>query len=159
MVNIRLAAADDISDIMKWNLEGEAFLKQWSNYEYPLTKQQILNRIRSEEYVMFSIEADEVSVGTIQLLKIDEEHHSARLGCFLIAPDCRGKGIGEEALMLVMDTIFHSRNITTFELGVFDYNKSAIRCYEKCGFVKEGQSIHPFGWTRYHMKTKKWRTI
>lgn len=33
---------------------------------------------------------------------------------------------------------FEQMRLHRVELVVLDYNKRAIRCYEKCGFVREG---------------------
>jgi RimJ/RimL family protein N-acetyltransferase len=33
---------------------------------------------------------------------------------------------------------FEALELHRISLGVYDFNTSAIRCYEKCGFVREG---------------------
>ncbi len=34
--------------------------------------------------------------------------------------------------------IFNEMNINKIKLHVYSFNERAIRCYEKCGFIKEG---------------------
>ncbi len=152
MVNIRLANNYDIENFLEWNEEGDDFLCQWSNYHYPLTKNQIEYRIGSDQFYVFSIESDDTLVGTIQLFKFDNEEKSAKVGCFLIDPNYRNKGIGKEAICLVTKYAFEELKLCKLQLAVFDFNKSAIKCYEKCGFIKCGQYIHQKGWIGYNME-------
>lgn len=50
----------------------------------------------------------------------------------------RGKGIGNEALNLLLDFGFNELNLYKLQLNVLSYNDAAIKLYENCGFVKEG---------------------
>ena len=49
-----------------------------------------------------------------------------------------GLGIGTEVTKLVLDYAFNILKYHKVYLRVLEYNKRAIRCYEKCGFVIEG---------------------
>lgn len=49
-----------------------------------------------------------------------------------------GKGIGYEAMRLMIDFGFNELNLYRIQLNVISYNEPAIRLYEKLGFVKEG---------------------
>ena len=100
---------------------------------------------------MFSIENEGMLAGTIQIFKIDKENRTARVGCYLINPLIRGKGIGTKALELLTDYAFEKMDLDILELGVFDYNIGAIKCYQKAGFIKIGEFQHPMGWTGYSM--------
>lgn len=44
------------------------------------------------------------------------------------------KGIGTKVTETVIDFAFNDLNLNELELMVLEYNKRAIRCYEKCGF-------------------------
>jgi RimJ/RimL family protein N-acetyltransferase len=50
-----------------------------------------------------------------------------------------GKGIGTEALRLLVDFGFRELGLNRIQLEVFAYNARAIRAYEKAGFVIEGR--------------------
>lgn len=151
MINLRLTQNSDIKEMISWNTEKEEFLKQWSNYKYPLTEYQIMERIESDDYVVFSVDLDNEIVGTIQLFKINYINKSARVGCFLINPKHQGKGIGTKSLTLVIKYAFENMDMEYLELGVFDFNLSAIKCYEKCNFKKISEYLHPMGWKGYNM--------
>lgn len=151
MVTLRNMKPDEIKTILSWNETSEAFLKQWSNFTYPLTEEQFLERINSKDYHVFSIDSDDKLVGTIQIFNLDKEHRTARVGCYLIHPQIRGNGIGRKALEIITDYAFNYMNLDQLTLGVFDYNTGAIKCYQNAGYVKIGEYQHPMGWTGYHM--------
>ncbi len=44
------------------------------------------------------------------------------------------KGIGTKVTKAIIDFAFNELNLNELELMVLEYNKRAIRCYEKCGF-------------------------
>ena len=45
-----------------------------------------------------------------------------------------GKGYGSEALMTLLRFCFDELRASTMLLNVFEFNRRAVRCYEKCGF-------------------------
>ncbi|RPJ99073.1 GNAT family N-acetyltransferase [Priestia endophytica] len=46
--------------------------------------------------------------------------------------------MGTEITQLVLDYAFKELRLHRVDLRVLQYNKRAIRCYEKCGFIQEG---------------------
>lgn len=49
-----------------------------------------------------------------------------------------GYGIGTEITKLVLNYAFEILGYHKVYLRVLEYNKRAIKCYENCGFIKEG---------------------
>ncbi len=49
-----------------------------------------------------------------------------------------GKGLGKEALSLLLDFGFNELNFYRIQLNVIAYNEGAIKLYENAGFQKEG---------------------
>ena len=49
-----------------------------------------------------------------------------------------GKGVGREALDLLLDFGFNELNFHRIQLNVISYNEGAIKSYEKKGFTREG---------------------
>lgn len=41
-------------------------------------------------------------------------------------------------MALLTSFCFREMNLHKVKVSVFDFNAAAIRCYEKCGFVREG---------------------
>ncbi|MBB6624152.1 GNAT family N-acetyltransferase [Clostridium gasigenes] len=50
----------------------------------------------------------------------------------------RGKGIGKKVIKLVLKYAFEELKYHKVYLRVLDINVIAIKCYESCGFKKEG---------------------
>lgn len=50
----------------------------------------------------------------------------------------KGRGIGHEAIQLLLDFGFNELNFYRIQLNVIAYNEKAIRAYEKSGFKREG---------------------
>ncbi len=63
-----------------------------------------------------------------------------RLGRVLIAPEARGRGLGEALLTLAIDRAFGELALPSLDLGVYTHNTRAIRLYEKLGF-RRGQVL------------------
>ena len=49
-----------------------------------------------------------------------------------------GKGYGTDAVSLLCKLGFEEMNLHKIKVEVMAFNLAAIRCYEKCGFIKEG---------------------
>ena len=49
------------------------------------------------------------------------------------------KGHGTDAIRILIRFIFEQMNINKIKLNVYEFNERAVRCYEKCGFKKEGR--------------------
>lgn len=77
-------------------------------------------------------------LGVIQLVDMHPIHRSAELIIRIGSDTDRGRGLGVEALKLMIDFAFRDRNLQRVSLKVFANNARAIRAYEKAGFVQEG---------------------
>jgi RimJ/RimL family protein N-acetyltransferase len=77
-------------------------------------------------------------VGTCQLLAIDRRHRSAELQIRIGEADARGRGLGTEAVSLLVRHAFADLDLRRVALHVLATNRAAIATYEKSGFVREG---------------------
>lgn len=71
-------------------------------------------------------------------LTVNQEDNRARYAVGLFDPSVWGKGMGTNVTALVLRYAFEELCLHRVDLRVLDYNKRAIACYEKCGFVREG---------------------
>jgi RimJ/RimL family protein N-acetyltransferase len=78
-------------------------------------------------------------VGIISLVNIDNKNRSAECIIDIGAKEMWGKGIGTEALTLILDFAFNELNFHRISLQVFSFNERAIKLYEKMGFTNEGR--------------------
>ncbi|MCM1991886.1 GNAT family N-acetyltransferase [Oceanirhabdus seepicola] len=83
-------------------------------------------------------------IGQIDLIEVDWRSRFAVLGIVIGTKGNRGKGYGSEAIKVMQHIVFNVLNLNRLELEVHDYNKRAIRCYEKCGFKEEGRLKEKF---------------
>lgn len=99
---------------------------------------------RAEDVEIFGIrllEGDEL-IGSCQLKDIDRAGGVAELQIRIGAQGERGRGLGTEAVGLLLDHAFDDLGLRRVGLEVFPGNERAIRSYEKAGFRREGVRRH-----------------
>ncbi|MBG9795654.1 aminoglycoside adenylyltransferase [Paenibacillus dendritiformis] len=148
MITLQYFAPSDFQQLISWSGD-EAFLLQWAGpeFKYPLTEDQLLEYIkgandveRSNRLIYKAVETEtNQTVGHISIGRIERYNRSARIGKVLIGnKSSRGKGYGTQIMQQALRIGFEDLHLHRISLGVFDFNESARRCYEKLGFVQEG---------------------
>ncbi len=147
MIELHYFDRSHIPTLMSW-IDTPEFLLQWAGptFRFPLTEQQIEKYIENANkdtstLFVYSVVFKETGdvIGHIALSNIDREQKSARVGKVIIGDSrFRGKGIGYLMIREVLKIAFEKLNLHRVSLGVFDFNTSAIACYEKAGFKREG---------------------
>ena len=93
----------------------------------------------SEAFIYKAIEQDtQKVVGHISLGGVSKKNRSARISRVLIDPESQGKGYCKQMVQAVLKIGFEELKLHRICLGVYDFNKAAMRCYEKAGMVIEG---------------------
>ena len=94
---------------------------------------------RSGENLHFAItdENDEY-LGTVSLKKMDFDNKSAEYAIAL-RKGMHGKGIAYNATGIILKKAFKEYGLHRIYLSVLADNNNAIRLYERCGFVFEGE--------------------
>ncbi|MFJ5678502.1 GNAT family N-acetyltransferase [Streptomyces sp. NPDC093097] len=84
-------------------------------------------------------------LGDLTLSQIDPDnaHGSFRIA---LVPAATGRGLGPEAIRLLLGHAFDKVGLHRVELEVFAFNERARRSYEKCGFVMEGRMREALRW-------------
>lgn len=149
MIKLDSIEKEDLRKVIEWNINKSADdLLQWAGpmYNHPLTLEQLesyfLNEVKKDNSNIYVYKikldyTDEV-IGTVELRITDNDNNIGRVCRFLIGDENnRGKGIGTNALREVLRIGFEDINLEKITLGVFDFNHSAIKCYENVGFTKE----------------------
>lgn len=77
-------------------------------------------------------------IGLVRLWRISDRNRSAMLTIFIGERTHWGQGYGSDALRLALREAFGLMDLHRVELHVFDFNRRAIRSYEKVGFRQEG---------------------
>lgn len=148
MIELQFFTRDDFEHLLKCSNSAE-YLMQWAGtgFTYPLTENQIKNYIESandmqrSDCLAFKVIWKETGqiIGHISLSKIDRVHLTARISKVIISEDnLKGKGIGLQMISEILKVGFEDLKLHRITLGVFDFNKNAMNCYEKAGFIIEG---------------------
>ncbi len=94
----------------------------------------------------FALEAiaEVLYIGGIDLQAIDWLDRHAGIGIAIGDIAFRGRGYGTDAMRVMMRLGFDKMNLHRLWLRVYDFNANdaGIRCYEKCGFLREGVLRH-----------------
>lgn len=77
--------------------------------------------------------------GLCNLHDIDPRNRHAELALWLASPDMRGQGFGTDAIRTMLPYAFDVVRLDRLYLGVYEFNESAIRSYERVGFRYEGR--------------------
>lgn len=147
MITLEYFEPADFNSLIEWSGDEE-FLLQWSGlqFKYPLTTDQLVHyledandRKTSSKFIYKAVEQNTNElVGHVSLWNIDRSNRSGRIGKVLLNQDHRGKGYGKQIINRVLHVGFNEFKLHRISLGVFDFNTSAIQCYERAGFVREG---------------------
>lgn len=133
---LRKFKATDFSWLQNWVTSPE-LLFQFSGdrFSYPLRLDQLIAyRTEHPERMMYValVAAQPVAFGEI----IPQDNGRPRLGRILVGnPALRGTGLGTRFITALLDECRQLYPCDAVELNVWDENTSAIRCYEKAGFV------------------------
>ena len=89
-------------------------------------------------FAIIDLQTDEI-IGNVGLHDINNINRTATLGIFIGNKDYRSKGYGTEAIKLILDFGFNYLNLNNIDLALMEFNKRALKCYEKCGFKEIGR--------------------
>ena len=90
-------------------------------------------------------------IGLIDLFDFDPKNHRAGLGVIVLAEADRNKGIGTEAISLVMDYAFSVLELHQVYANVMAGNRASIHLFTKLGFAEVGTKKH---WIYYNGEFK-----
>ena len=155
MVELAPFRASDSSKLLAWIPDGE-FLAQWAGamFSPPLDlatfdafRAAAARESPARRLYRVTRTGGSEMIGYGELGAIDSVCQSARLSRLLIAPGQRGGGVGLALVDALLGVAFDELALHRVELGVYDFNRAAIRCYEKAGFRIEGtrRECHPMG--------------
>jgi RimJ/RimL family protein N-acetyltransferase len=93
-------------------------------------------------------------IGSMGIHQIDHKHGIAQTGAVIGREDCRNKGYGTEAKMLLLDYAFNELNLRKVYSYVIEFNRRSSRYSEKCGYVEEARLPK-----HYYRKGQYWDQI
>ena len=141
-MKLRAYKKEDAALICKW-IRTEEELYRWSADRYnkfPLSEKDIENNYlpQLEDGRFFPITAIDDNGIVIGHFIIryprDDDNSTLRFGFVIVDPRLRGKGYGKEMLRLGIKYVKDNFTVKKIDLGVFENNESARKCYESVGF-------------------------
>lgn len=147
MIKLEYFTKDDFIQLIDWIKDEEA-LMNWSGslFSFPLTTESMewyiedVNDIASSDaFIYKAIETTTGKVvGHISLGGISKKNKAGRISRVLVAPEYQGKGYCCQMIKAILKIGFEDLQLHRICLGVYDFNKAAIRCYQKAGLLIEG---------------------
>jgi diamine N-acetyltransferase len=104
---------------------------------YDFIHQKWLSSAESENLYFIIQNKSSNQVGWISLTNVSYKHQKGEYG-IAILPEYQGRGYAKEASDLLIDYVFNNLPIRKIFLKAFASNVSAIKLYEKLGFIQEG---------------------
>ena len=143
-LQVKKFRAGDIGRVCSW-ITSEKIMVQWAGpaFSWPITQKQLRQRLRAARcktptLFPFGLYHGSTLIGYCELAEYNRKSQSAYLSQVIISPKHRNKGLALIMISRVLKFGFGELGLHRIGLGVFDFNKPAIRCYKKMGFKMEG---------------------
>ena len=135
MANSRCLLYHSATVISECILEGERIrLRPVAEGDLP----HFVRWLADPDNVLWAIDTlDGRLIGTVEL-RITPRARRAEMGIAVQDKSQWNKGYGTEAVRLVLGYAFGELGLNRVELTVDEENARAVRCYRKCGFLREG---------------------
>lgn len=148
MIRLEYFEPKDFDQLINW-INSEELLINWAGslFSFPLTQSSMEwylgntnNPEKSDALVYRVVEAESgETVGHISLGGISRKNRSARISRVLIGEErSKGKGYCKQMIKAVLKIGFEDLQLHKVSLGVYDFNSSALKCYQSAGFTIEG---------------------
>lgn len=132
----------DFDRLISW-IDSEESMIQFSGpiFNYPISHEQLDKYLKADSrlvYKAINTGSGEI-IGHAELNNIDNKNKCARICRILIGDkQNRNKGFGKAIIKELIRIGFHDLQLHRLDLGVFEFNQQAIKCYKDCGFEIEG---------------------
>ena len=84
------------------------------------------------------LKEDHKHIGLVSLTNIDRSNGVAQCSILIGEKSLWGKGLGTEAILLILHHGFYTLGLTRIEARQLLSNRASVRLFEKCGFRIEG---------------------
>jgi RimJ/RimL family protein N-acetyltransferase len=144
LVYLARPVAADAEAIARWSTDMEYARLLRRAMAYPGTAEEIIKwyvNSDDEHFLPFSIRTvqDDVLVGSLGIKDIMWSNRNCSFFIGIGEAAYRGRGMGREALELMLRWIFLEMNMHRVGLEVMAYNEAALRTYRRIGFQDEGR--------------------
>jgi len=146
-LQIRLSTFEDCALFAKWEAlpSVRSSFTMNEDWDYNKITQQFVLRGQDKTHLQMTILLKETGapIGRIQISRIDLNYDSLDITRIYIADDAyRRRGLGEEAMRLILEYCFMQLHMERVTLDFIDGNSPAEALYLKLGFKEEGVARH-----------------
>lgn len=146
-LKIRASVFEDCVLFSKWEAlpSVRSCFTMNDDWDYSKIVQQFVLRSQDKTHLQMTILLKETAtpIGRIQISRIDPAYDSLDITRIYIANDeYRRRGLGEEAMHLILEYCFIQLHMERVTLDFIDGNFPAEALYLKLGFKKEGLARH-----------------
>ena len=135
---IKLVVVESTEAIAKiMSFRNDPKLGHFIGRNFPFTAAKTVEDINGKDKVFLGIALGEKIVGFITLRRINQINGTGKLTVFL-GENNQGKGIGSEAVTLMLRYAFNTLNLRKVNADIFAFNERSLRCFEKLGFRRQG---------------------
>lgn len=142
-VRLRAIERSDLAAFLRWFNDPD--IRRCLDVIYPMSmadEERWFERQLDTEDRVFAIDVLDGEawhhIGNVGLHRIDWRNRKALMGIVIGERERWGRGHGTEAVRTLARFAFEELNLGRLELETYDFNARAIRCYERCGFQREG---------------------
>jgi len=142
-VKLRSVSIEDYEPLFLWvndrdtRIQSGAF-KPVSWIEHKKWIEEIL-QAKDSEVLIIANRTDESAIGHVLLTEISSVHRSCSLSIRIGSEVNRNKGLGTEAMALLLEYAWRDLGLNRIQLTVRTDNERAKRSYQKSGFRVEGK--------------------
>ena len=111
----------------------------YESYSLEKMESEIRSAIQAKEHIFTIVDlSTNHPIGRCLFFQRDLVNRSAMVGIVIGEKTYWQRGFGQDALKLMLDYGFNLLNLHSVLLGVFAFNKNAIKSYQKVGFKEIG---------------------
>lgn len=141
ITRIRPLEMDDLDLLYEWYNDQE--FSYWISGNWPETtlmrRDELEKRFYEEDPNRYAItDVKDNLIGTIGFDQVNISARSARIFMGIGQKDLWGKGFGTDSLRIFIKFLFTQWNFRRLTAETWQNNTRAISCYQKLGFVVEG---------------------
>ncbi|UEG49706.1 GNAT family N-acetyltransferase [Ferruginibacter lapsinanis] len=138
MITLEPFERTDFERLINW-IDTEEILVQFGGpiFSFPLTIEQLEAYTNDKQRLSFKVvdQSSKTPIGHAELFPSDDNKTMKICRILIGDKQKRGQGLGQQIINELLKISFITLGKERAELNVYDWNTSAIKCYEKVGFT------------------------
>jgi RimJ/RimL family protein N-acetyltransferase len=140
---LRPIELEDLDRLYTWHQDLE--LDAWSGWTPRLSRARFeqrygdLVREPPDDFVWLGIEYAGELVGYVELAEISRIARRGAIGFVVAERSARGRGVGTNAVLLLLDYAFALEDLDRVYAEVYPWNQASVALLERIGFTLEGR--------------------